>query len=248
LSDPLAFITPDWPVPPNVHAAFSLRLGGVSEAPFDSLNVGVHVGDDLAHVSENRHRIEAALALPAPPGWLTQVHGTNVLDADPDVDAAPEGADAVVLRHPGAVAVIQVADCLPVLLAAADGRAVAAAHAGWRGLAAGVLEATVERLAAPAGSLMAWLGPAIGPAHFEVGDEVRAAFTQQDPGAAEAFAPNAHGRWQCDLVQLAHRRLRALGVRQIYGGSWCTFADPARFFSYRREGRCGRMGAFVWLT
>jgi YfiH family protein len=248
LSDPLVFITPDWRVPPNVHAAFSLRLGGVSEAPFDSLNVGAHVGDDLAHVSENRHRIEAALALPASPRWLTQVHGTNVLDVDPDVEAAPEGADAVVLRHPGAVAVIQVADCLPVLLAAADGRAVAAAHAGWRGLAAGILEATVERLAEPAGSLMAWLGPAIGPAHFEVGDDVRAAFTQQDPGAAEAFAPNARGRWQCDLVQLAHRRLRALGVRQVYGGRWCTFADPTRFFSYRREGRCGRMGAFVWLT
>jgi YfiH family protein len=248
LSDPLVFITPDWRVPPNVHAAFSLRLGGVSEAPFDSLNVGAHVGDDLAHVSENRHRIEAALALPASPRWLTQVHGTNVLDVDPDVEAAPEGADAVVLRHPGAVAVIQVADCLPVLLAAADGRAVAAAHAGWRGLAAGILEATVERLAEPAGSLMAWLGPAIGTAHFEVGDDVRAAFTQQDPGAAEAFAPNARGRWQCDLVQLAHRRLRALGVRQVYGGRWCTFADPTRFFSYRREGRCGRMGAFVWLT
>jgi YfiH family protein len=241
-------MTPEWPAPPNVRAAFSLRLGGVSEAPFDSLNLGAHVGDDPARVSENRQRVEVALALPAPPRWLKQVHGANVLDAPPAADAAPEGADAVVLRHPGTVAVIQVADCLPVLLAAADGRAVAAAHAGWRGLAAGVLEATVERLAEPAGSLMAWLGPAIGPAHFEVGDEVRAAFTQQDPGAAEAFAPNARGRWQCDLVQLARRRLQALGVPQVYGGRWCTFADPARFFSYRREGRCGRMGAFVWLT
>jgi YfiH family protein len=241
-------MTPEWPAPPNVRAAFSLRLGGVSEAPFDSLNLGAHVGDDPARVSENRQRVEAALALPAPPRWLTQVHGVNVLDAPPAADAAPESADAVVLRHPGTVGVIQVADCLPVLLAAADGRAVAAAHAGWRGLAAGVLEATVERLAEPAGSLMAWLGPAIGPAHFEVGDEVRAAFTQQDPGAAGAFAPNARGRWQCDLARLARRRLQALGVQQVYGGRWCTFADPTRFFSYRREGRCGRMGAFVWLT
>ena len=241
-------MTPEWPAPSNVRAAFSLRLGGVSEAPFDSLNLGAHVGDDPARVSENRQRVEAALALPAPPRWLTQVHGVNVLDAPPAADPAPEGADAVVLRHPGTVGVIQVADCLPVLLAAADGRAVAAAHAGWRGLAAGVLEATVERLAEPAGSLMAWLGPAIGPAHFEVGDEVRAAFMQQDPGAAEAFAPNARGRWQCDLARLARRRLQALGVQHVYGGRWCTFADPTRFFSYRREGRCGRMGAFVWLT
>jgi len=241
-------MTPEWPAPPNVHAAFSLRLGGVSRAPFDSLNVGAHVGDDPARVGENRRRVEAALALPATLRWLRQVHGTNVLDADRTAGAAPENADAVVVRGPGTVAVIQVADCLPVLLAAPNGHAVAAAHAGWRGLAAGVLEATVERLAEPAGGLMAWLGPAIGPEHFEVGDEVRAAFTQADPGAAVAFEPNAHGRWQCDLVQLARRRLQALGVQQVYGGHWCTFADPERFFSYRRDGRCGRMGAFVWLT
>jgi polyphenol oxidase len=244
----VAFITPEWPAPPNVHAAFSLRSGGVSEAPFDSLNVGAHVGDDPGHVGENRALIEAALALPAPPQWLTQVHGRQVLEGDRAASGAPAEADAVVVRHPGTVAVIQVADCLPVLLATADGRAVAAAHAGWRGLAAGVLEATVEALGEPAGELLAWLGPAIGPGHFEVGEEVRAAFTQTDRGAAAAFVPNARGRWQCDLVQLARRRLQALGVRQVYGGRWCTFADPARFFSYRREGRCGRMGAFVWLS
>jgi YfiH family protein len=248
LSDHLAFMTPDWPAPPHVHAAFSLRSGGVSEAPFESLNLGAHVGDDPGHVRENRRRIEAALALPAPPKWLTQVHGTQVLDGDAVSGTAPATADAVVVRAPGAVAVIQVADCLPVLLATSDGRAVAAAHAGWRGLAGGVLEATFEKLAQPPDRIMAWLGPAIGPRHFEVGDDVRAAFTQADPEAAAAFAPNARGRWQCDLVQLARRHLHGLGVRQVYGGDWCTFADPARFFSYRREGRSGRMGAFIWLT
>ena len=242
------FITPEWPAPPNVRAAFSLREGGVSEAPFDSLNVGSHVGDDPASVEENRRRLGAALRLPGTPEWLTQVHGTHVWDQDQAPRAAPENADAVVVRRPGTVAVIQVADCLPVLFAAADGSAVAAAHAGWRGLAAGVLEATFSKLAVPPAEVMAWLGPAIGPEHFEVGAEVRTAFMAGDPGAAAAFAANARGRWQCDLVRLARRRLLALGVREIYGGRWCTFADRARFFSYRREGRCGRMGAFIWLA
>jgi YfiH family protein len=241
-------MTPDWPAPPNVHAAFSLRAGGVSEAPFASLNVGAHVGDDPGQVSENRRRIEAALALPGKPRWLVQVHGTHVLDTGAPVGTASATADAVVVRAPGTVAVIQVADCLPVLIAARDGRAVAAAHAGWRGLAAGVLETTLATLDESPAGLMAWLGPAIGPEHFEVGEEVRAAFTAADPDAAAAFAPNPRGRWQCDLAQLARRRLHALGVRQVYGGRWCTFADPARFFSYRREGRCGRMGAFIWLS
>lgn len=248
MRDAPAFITPQWPAPPNVHAAFSLRSGGVSAPPFDSLNLGTQVGDDPERVGENRRLLGDALALPGRTRWLTQVHGTHVLDADGAPAAAPEKADAVVVRHPGTVAVIQVADCLPVLLAAADGSAVAAAHAGWRGLAAGVLEATVATLAEPPATLIAWLGPAIGREHFEVGDEVRAAFTQTDAGAAQAFVPNARGRWQCDLVQLARRRLQALGVPQVHGGHWCTFADSARFFSYRREGRCGRMGAFIWRS
>jgi len=186
------------------------------------------------------------LALPAEPAWLEQVHGTGVVELD---EAAPPTttADAILTRCAGRVCVVQVADCLPVLFAAADGSAVAAAHAGWRGLAAGVLEVTVARLGTEPRGLLAWLGPAISAQHFEVGAEVRAAFTAADAGAAVAFVENARGRWRCDLAQLARRRLAALGVEHVFGGSWCTYADAARFFSYRREGQCGRMAALIWL-
>ena len=246
-------ITPEWPAPPGVCAAFTLRGGGVSAPPFDSLNLGAHVGDAPGAVSENRRRVSAALGLPADPAWIEQVHGTGVLDLDElpanaSRCAAPPAADAVVARRAGRVCIIQVADCMPVLFATRDGSAVAAAHAGWRGLAAGVLEATVGRLGADPGALIAWLGPAIGPRHFEVGAEVRAAFEAHDAGATAAFVPNSRGRWQCDLSALARRRLAALGVGAVLGGAWCTYSDPARFFSYRREGQCGRMGAFIWLT
>lgn len=237
-------IVPDWPAPPRVRAAFTLRQGGVSEGPYDSLNLGAHVGDSPEAVAENRRRVRERLELPAEPSWLHQVHGTAVVDLDRD--EAPT-ADAVLTRRPGRVCAILVADCMPVLFAARDGSVVAAAHAGWRGLAGGVLEATVERLAIDPGALMAWLGPAIGPAHFEVGDEVRAAFLARDPGATVAFERNARGRWQCDLGLLARRRLTALGLREIHGGSWCTYADAERFFSYRRDGQCGRMAALIWL-
>ena len=156
-------------------------------------------------------------------------------------------ADAVVTRAPGRVCVIQVADCMPVLFAARDGSAVGAAHAGWRGLAGGVLEETVRHLCVPATELIAWLGPTIGQEHFEVGDEVRAAFVSRDPDAVSAFESNARGRWQCDLYSLARRRLVALGIRDVFGGGWCTYADAARFFSYRRDGQCGRMAALIWM-
>jgi YfiH family protein len=229
-----------------VGAAFTLRTGGVSAAPFDTLNVGAHVGDDAAAVAENRHRVRAGLALPAEPLWLEQVHGTGVVEVGPNT-APLTTADGIVTRHPGRVCVVQVADCLPVLFAASDASAVGAAHAGWRGLAAGVLEATVAQLAIDPARLLAWLGPAIGPEHFEVGGEVRTAFTDRDAGAAAAFVANARGRWQCDLPALARRRLAALGVRQVFGGGWCTYANAARFFSYRRDGRCGRMAALIWL-
>ena len=248
---PVQTISPDWPAPPAVRAAFTLRMGGVSAAPFDSLNLGAHVGDTDAAVTQNRRRVRRQLRLPAEPLWLEQVHGIEVADLDMasgQVSAPPPTADAAIARRAGNVCVMQVADCMPVLFAARDGRAVAAAHAGWRGLAAGVLEATVARLAVAPRGLIAWLGPAIGPAHFEVGGEVRAAFLAHDPAAAGAFSANSRGRWQCDLSALARRRLSAAGVSAVFGGRWCTYADPARFFSYRRDGQCGRMAALIWLV
>jgi YfiH family protein len=243
-------LVPDWPAPALVRAAFTLRSGGVSPAPFDSLNVGVHVGDLPDAVRENRRRVREGLRLPAEPAWIEQVHGTEVADLDAPAAAAAPGApaDAVFTRQPRRVCVVQVADCMPVLLAARDGSCVAAAHAGWRGLAAGVLEATLSRLAARPAQLLAWLGPAIGPQHFEVGSEVRDAFVTHDPAAAAAFGANPRGRWQCDLAALARRRLHAAGVTAVFGGEWCTYADPARFFSYRRDGQCGRMAALIWLA
>jgi YfiH family protein len=241
----MQILTPDWPAPPAVHAVFTLRSGGVSAPPFDSLNVGAHVGDEAAAVAGNRRRVRTQLRLPEEPAWMEQVHGVEVLDLDVQRSAAGMYADAAISRRAGPVCAVQVADCLPVLLAARDGSAVAAAHAGWRGLAAGVLEATVRRLAVEPGGLIAWLGPAIGQAHFEVGEEVRRAFFAHDRGAASAFAANSRGRWQCDLAGLARRRLAALGVAD-FGGNWCTYADGSRFFSYRRDGRCGRMAALIW--
>ena len=248
------FITPDWPAPPNVGAAFTLRAGGVSVAPHDSLNMGGGIGDSLEAVAENRRRVRNALGLPGEPVWLQQVHGVGVVSFAGGAPATvgPSGelpvGDAAVAWGAGQVCAIRVADCMPVLFAARDGSAVAAAHAGWRGLAGGVLEATVERLRVPASELIAWLGPAIGPANFEVGDEVRAAFTAADSDAASAFSANSRGRWQCDLYALARRRLAAIGVAGIYGGGWCTYADPDRFFSYRRSSQCGRMAALIWIT
>ncbi len=240
-------IEPEWDAPPAVHAAFTLRTGGVSAPPFDSFNCAAHVGDEPQAVARNRALLRERLALPAEPAWLEQVHDRHAVELGEA--GAPIGpADAAVTRAAGRVCVVQVADCLPVLLASRDGAAVGAAHAGWRGLAAGVLESAVRALGAAPAELLAWLGPAIGPGHFEVGEEVRAAFIGGDPGAAAAFTANARGRWQCDLYALARRRLAALGVRRVSGGHWCTYADSAKFFSYRRDGRCGRMAALIWRT
>lgn len=242
-------LTPAWPAPPGVRAAFTLRSGGVSALPFDSLNLGTHVGDETQAVAENRRRLRTQLRLPDEPAWMKQVHGTDVLDLDAFSQTAANGAataDAALTRHTGRICTVQVADCLPVLFAARDGSVVAAAHAGWRGLAAGVLEATVQTLAIEPGELIAWLGPGIGPAHFEVGEEVRRAFLMRDTAAAGAFTDNPRGRWQCNLAALARARLATLGVAAVFGGEWCTYADASRFFSYRRDGRCGRMAALIW--
>lgn len=242
---PIELILPDWPAPSGVRAAFTLRTGGISAPPFDALNVAAHVGDDIDAVAENRSRLRERLQLPSEPAWLEQTHGCRVADLDIETEPLPL-ADAAVTRGGERVCVVQVADCLPVLLCAADGSVVGAAHAGWRGLAAGVLESTVSALRTPPADVLAWLGPAIGQGRFEVGEDVHAKFTSVDPGAGVAFLQNTRGRWQCDLYALARRRLASLGINRIHGGQWCTCSDPGRFFSYRRDGRCGRMAALIW--
>jgi YfiH family protein len=240
------FLRADWRAPAMVRAGCSLRCGGRSEAPYASLNLGAHVGDDPSAVAANRALLRATLQLPAEPFWLQQVHGSHVIDADGDALAGP--ADAAVTRAGARPLAILVADCMPVLFASADGAVLGAAHAGWRGLCAGVLEATVRAMGVEPQGIHAWLGPAIGAEHFEVGEEVRAAFVAHDAHAGAAFTANARGRWQCDLQWLAHSRLAALGVRRIASAGLCTHADAARCYSYRREGRTGRMAALLWRT
>jgi YfiH family protein len=226
-----------------VSAASSTRLGGLSQAPFASLNLGDHVGDAPELVAANRHLLNRALGLPGEPRWLKQVHGCCVQrggDEDPEADAAWS-------NRPGEVCVVMTADCLPVLLCDAQGTEVAAVHAGWRGLCDGVIEATLGQFSAAPGQLLAWLGPAIGPDAFEVGPEVRAAFLAKDADAALAFRPGAGNRWLADIFLLARQRLNKAGVHQVFGGGLCTYNDPQRFFSYRRDGVTGRMATLIWL-
>ncbi len=240
-----SYVSPDWPAPSNVRAAATFRTGGVSPRPFDELNLASHVGDSAEAVAENRRILRAALRLPGEPAWLDQAHTDSVVEAGSD--SRPPRADASVARKAGVVCAVMTADCLPVLFCSREGDRVAAAHAGWRGLAAGILDNTVGALGVPGQDLIAWLGPAISQPAFEVGDEVRIAFLAKDAGAAAAFAPNSRGRWQCDLYELARRNLAALGVHRIYGGNYCTYTDEHRFFSYRRDGQCGRMATLIWL-
>jgi polyphenol oxidase len=240
----------EWPAPARVRAAFSLRAGGVSCGPYASLNLAAHVGDEPAAVAANRARLRSTLALPQEPLWLTQVHGTRVHDADLRLGAhtsSPPEADAAVTRTLGTVLAVLIADCMPVLLCRRDGAGIAIAHAGWRGLAGGVMEAALGKLGAPADEVLAWLGPVIGPRHFEVGDEVHEAFCRHDVRAGAAFARNPRGRWQCDLHQLAMQRLAGLGVCSVYGAKRCTFQESDRFYSYRRDGTTGRMAALIWM-
>ena len=236
-------VIPDWPAPKNVKALQTTRNGGVSTVPYASLNLGGHVGDNPLSVSRNRMLL--APLLPSEPVWLKQVHGTVVADAA-QTTCWPE-ADAIVSSRPGAVCVVMTADCLPLLLCNEQGTIVAAVHAGWRGLCDGVIEQTVHAMHVLPQTLMAWLGPAIGPSAFEVGEEVRAAFTAGQREAAAAFVPGISGKWRADICQLARLRLEALGITHIYGGGLCTYTDSARFFSYRRDGVTGRMGTFIWL-
>ena len=240
-----AWVDADWPAPPGVRALTTTRYGlGVSEAPFDTFNLGLRSGDEFDAALENRRQLEAALQLPSPPRWLKQVHGIEVA-IEPGFDE-PE-ADASVTSETGTVLAILTADCLPVVFAARDGSEVAAAHAGWRGLADGMLEATVAAMKTPADDIVAWLGPAAGPDAYEIGEEVFNAFVSRDAGASAAFAPTRPGHWNVDLYALARRRLAAVGVTDVHGGGLCTISDPARFFSHRRDRRSGRMATLAWI-
>ena len=271
-----AWIDADWPAPPGVRALTTTRHGlGVSRPPFDDFNLGSRCGDHADAVIENRRQLEAALQLPSPPRWLKQVHGIDVVRFELPLPLAGEGwgeggvlsaieestppqpspafagegevqADAAITATPGTVLAILTADCLPVVLASKTGDDIGAAHAGWRGLCAGVLEATVGAMHTPAQQLIAWLGPAAGPQAYEIGEDVFAAFVQRDPAAAAAFVATRPGHWMVDLYALARQRLQAVGVTAVFGGDHCTISDPARFFSHRRDQRGGRIATLVW--
>lgn len=234
---------PDWPAPACVRALMTTRAGGVSAGPYASFNLGLHVGDDPQAVAQNRRRLRAQL--PAEPLWLDQVHGTTVVEAAAAPACLPADAACTAQRH--TVCAVQTADCLPVLLCDREGSRVAAAHAGWRGLVAGVLEATVHAMDVPPDRLIAWLGPAIGPQAFEVGEEVRAAFMEVEARAASAFVALGEGKWLADIFLLARQRLQRAGVTRVHGGTACTFSDAQRWFSYRRDKTTGRMAALIWI-
>jgi hypothetical protein len=245
MTEPWLF--PDWPAPRGVHAAVSTRDGpGVSASPYARFNLGLRSGDVAEAVRSNRDALRQALDLTAAPRWLKQVHGSVVAELGPLPSTDEPQADAAVSHLPGTVLAILTADCLPVLFCSLDGEQIGAAHAGWRGLAAGVLEATVATMHAAPAQLLAWLGPCIGSVSYEVGEEVRAAFVDRDAGAAACFAPMRPGHWQCDLAALARRRLGALGLAGVFGGGFDTFTD-SRFYSYRRDGAAsGRFASLIW--
>lgn len=236
-------IYPDWPAPPSVRAVQTTRKGGYSSPPYDSLNFGLHVGDNAITVAANRQLLNPLL--PAEPLWLNQVHGVRVAEVA-SAGCQPD-ADASYADRTGAVCVVMTADCLPLLLCDVHGTEVAAVHAGWKGLLEGVIEASVKKMHSAPEGLLAWLGPAIGPEAFEVGDEVRNAFIQKDAKAATAFQAKADGKWLADIYLLARQRLSNVGVNQVFGGGFCTYTDKERFFSFRRDNATGRMASLIWL-
>lgn len=246
---PEAWIVPDWPAPARVRAAVSTRQGpGVSTGPYGRLNLGARAGDAAEAVETNRRAVQRALGLPRAPHWLQQVHGIEVADIDGGLPEGEPRADAAVTCQAGEPLAILTADCLPVLFCTRDGSGIAAAHAGWRGLAGGVLEAALVSLPAPPGQVMAWLGPCIGAPSYEVGEEVREAFIGSDPGASACFTATRPGHWLCDLAGLAGRRLRAAGAGSVHGGGFDTRIDD-RFYSYRRDGaHSGRFASLIWLA
>lgn len=243
-----SWIEADWPAPANVRALTTTRQGGVSLPPYDGFNLAGHVGDEAQHVAANRQRLVECLRLPNEPAWLSQVHGDGTVEAGAAVAGCE--ADAVYSDRPGEVCAVLTADCLPVLFCNRRGTEVAAAHAGWRGLAGGILESALGKMKSNPEDILAWLGPAIGPGAFEVGEEVRQAFLGQpchQPQGAQAFKPGRAGHWSADLYQLAGQRLAAQGITGIYGGGRCTFMENALFYSYRRDGQTGRMASLIWL-
>lgn len=242
----LGWIEPDWPAPAHVRVLSTLRGGGVSEGPYATLNLAGHVGDRVEAVATNRLLLREAARLPAEPLWLEQVHGTAVARHAGSAGTPPR-ADAAVAVDAGRVCAVMTADCLPVVFADRAGTRVGVAHAGWRGLVGGVLQATIAALEVPPAELHAWLGPAIGPAAFEVGPEVREAYLAHVEGSAACFTSNG-GRYVADLYGLARRVLDAAGVESVHGGGWCTHEDAQRFFSYRRDGVTGRMATLAWLA
>ena len=244
MTAPHDWIAPDWPALPRVRSLITTRNGGISAGAHASFNLGLRAGDDPLAVAANRALLREHL--PQDPVWLKQVHGARVVRADDVVE--PPDADAAYTRQPGTVCAVMIADCMPVLLCDARASVVGVAHAGWRGLSSGVIENTIAAMGVAAHDLLAFLGPAIGPAAFEVGSDVRDAFVDTDPGANEAFKPHREGRWLADLFLLARRRLARSGVQRMYGGGLCTVRDPARFYSYRRDKTTGRMAALIWLA
>lgn len=251
------WLRPRWAAPANVHLIVTTRSGGRSAPPREGFNLALHVGDDSRSVIANRRYLQQELDLPRQPAWLEQVHGTVVVDAaGVDPSAPAPVADAAFTREAGVACVVMTADCLPVAIAARDGSVVGVAHAGWKGLCQGVIESLVGAMAGamavPGGELVAWLGPAVGPAAYETGAEVREAFVARDPAAAAAFVPvlRADGTpgFLSDLYSLARLRLRSAGIGQVEGGGFCTFTDNARFYSYRRQPVTGRFATLVWRT
>ena len=240
------WIVPDWPAPAHVRVLSTLRAGGVSDGPYASLNLAAHVGDRPAAVAANRLLLREAAHLPVEPLWLEQVHGTDVIRHPGE--SLVVRADASVAFEPGRVCAVMTADCLPVVIADRGGTRVGVAHAGWRGLLDGIVEATIAALGTTPTELRAWLGPAIGPDAFEVGGEVRTAFADRNPAAAGYFRPNQRDRYQADLYGLARLALSAAGVSSVHGGGWCTHRESERFFSFRRDGVTGRMATLAWLA
>jgi len=238
-------IFPDWPVPANVKAVSTTRLGGGSQQPYQGLNLGLHVGDDAKHVQRNRTLLQQELELVESPAWLNQIHSNRVLDLTAPLLTVPD-ADGSYTQQSGIACTVMTADCLPVLLCDKAGTQVAAVHAGWRGLADGIIEAALEKFTVPADQILAWLGPAIGPDAFEVGSEVREQFMAVIPQAEQAFKPCGE-KWLADLYLLARQRMQQFGVTDIYGGEYCTFGDPKQFYSYRRDGVTGRQASLIWL-